>query len=312
MKERSVKILACSGILLVTLIWGSTFVVMKNSIDVITPSYLMAYRFTIAVAGLFLIFFKKLKTMTKSDLKSGTILGVVLFTAFYFQTYGLKYTTASKNAFITTLYVIIVPFLHWLLNGVRPGRKNIAAAVIALAGLALLSLKGDLTVSLGDFLTLISGFGYALQMIFVDRYASRHDPIKLTTVQLSVCAILSWVMALLFEGPCRLEVFADTGMLVSILYLAIICSMLCFLLQTTSQKHLSPNTASILLSFESVTGLIFSVIFLKDPVTARMMAGCVLMLAAAILSEYTPPGRKRKAAAVRRAGEADRKELELE
>lgn len=310
MKERSIKILAYSGILLVTLIWGSTFVVMKNSIAVIPPSYLMAYRFTIAVAGLFLIFHKKLKSMTRSDFKSGAVLGLILFTAFYFQTYGLKYTTASKNAFITTLYVIIVPFLHWLLNGMRPGRKNIAAAVIALAGLALLSLKGNLTINLGDFLTLISGFGYAFQMIFVDRYTARHDPIKLTTVQLFVCAVLSWVMALLFEGPCRPEVFADTGVLVSVLYLAFICSMLCFLLQTASQKHLEPGTAAILLSFESVTGLIFSVIFLKDTITARMTAGCVLMFAAAILSEYTP-GRKRRAASAA-AQKADRKELELE
>ncbi|MEG1575957.1 MAG: EamA family transporter, partial [Clostridium sp.] len=84
------------------------------------PMYLLAYRFTVAVIGLVIVFWKKIKTITRNEIKYGSILGVMLFISYYFQTYGLKYTTASKNAFITTLYVIIVPFLHWLFNKVKP------------------------------------------------------------------------------------------------------------------------------------------------------------------------------------------------
>lgn len=292
MNGRTVKLLASAGLLMVTVIWGSAFVVMKNSIDVISPTYILAYRFTIAALGMILIFHKSVKTMTRKDIKYGSILGLFLFISYYFQTYGLKYTTASKNAFITTLYVIIVPFLHWLLNKHRPTRNNMFAAVIAVVGLALLSLKGDLTVNFGDFLTFICGFCFALHMVYIDRYTMCYDPIKLTVMQMASAAVFSWIIALVFEGPCRLTVFADSGVLVSILYLGLISSMLCFLLQTVGQKYLSANTSSILLSFESVFGLVFSVIFLKDEITVRMLIGCVLMFAAAILAEYSP--RKKK------------------
>lgn len=288
MNGRTIKLLASAGLLMVTVVWGSAFVVMKNSIDVISPTYILAYRFTIAALGMILIFHKSVKTMTRKDIKYGSILGLFLFISYYFQTYGLKYTTASKNAFITTLYVIIVPFLHWLLNKHRPTRNNMFAAVIAVVGLALLSLKGDLTVNFGDFLTFICGFCFALHMVYIDRYTMCYDPIKLTVMQMASAAVFSWIIALVFEGPCRLTVFADSGVLVSILYLGLISSMLCFLLQTVGQKYLSANTSSILLSFESVFGLVFSVIFLKDEITVRMLIGCALMFAAAILAEYSP------------------------
>lgn len=294
MNVKRAKALAVLGLLLVTVIWGSTFVVMKSSMDVITPTYLIAYRFSIAAVGLFLIFWKQIKTMTRDNIRCGCILGVLLFISYYFQTYGLKYTTASKNAFITTLYVIIVPFLHWMLNKVRPGKNNVAAAVIAVIGLALLSLKGDLTINYGDFLTFVCGFFYALHMVCVGRFTSSCNPVKLTMIQMLSSAACAWMVALVFEGPCDLTVFADRGLLISVLYLGLMASMLGFLLQIAAQTYLSPNTSSILLSFESVIGLVFSVIILKEIITMRMLIGCALMFAAAILAEYRP-SRKKKA-----------------
>lgn len=292
--ERTVKPIAMAGILLVTVVWGSTFVVTKNSMDVIAPTYLLAYRFTIAVAGLTIIFWKVVRSMSFKDLKYGCILGVLLFISYYFQTYGLKFTTASKNAFITTLYVIIVPFLHWLFNRVKPRKNNLIAAVIAVIGLALITLKGDLSVNLGDLLTFICSFLYALHMVFVDRYTACYNPVSLTVVQMGSCAVISWVVALTTEGPCDLTVFADSGFFISILYLGTIASMLCFLLQTVGQKFLSPNTTSILLSFEAVFGLIFSLIFLNEEISPRMLVGCAFMFSAAILAEYRPHHKKKR------------------
>lgn len=291
--EKRTRMLAIIGFLFVTIIWGSSFVVTKTSMDVISPTYLLAYRFSIAAVGLVLIFWKQVETMTWFDIRLGSMLGILLFISYYFQTYGLKYTTASKNAFITTLYVIIVPFLHWGFNKVKPRRNNMIAAVIAVVGLALISLKGDLTVNYGDILTLICGFFYGLHMVLLGKYTASCNPIKLTVLQMAVAGICSWIVALTFEGSLDLRVFADTGILISILYLGVIASMFCFFLQTVGQTYLSPNTTSILLSFESVFGLLFSVIFLKELVTGRMLLGCVLMLAAAILSEYTPSKAKK-------------------
>lgn len=286
--EKMTKLLASAGLILTTIIWGSAFVVMKNSIDVITPTYILAYRFTVAAIGMILLFWNKVRTMSKAEVGYGFFVGILLFISYYFQTYGLKYTTASKNAFITTLYVIIVPFLHWIFNRVRPGRNNLLAAVIAVIGLALLSLKGDLTINYGDFLTLISGICFATHIVFLDRYTAKYDPVRLTVMQMISAAACSWIVASLTEGACDLTVLADWNVAFGILYLGLASSMLGFLLQTVGQKYLEAGTSSILLSFEAVFGLIFSVIFLHDPLTVRGLIGCALMFAAAILAEYQP------------------------
>ena len=280
---KGIKILAAIGLIITTIIWGSAFVVMKNSVDIISPTYLLALRFTIAAIALILVFWRKVMKINKSDLFCGGLLGVFLFVSYFFQTYGLKYTTASKNAFITTLYVILVPFLHWFFNHKKPKRNNIIAACIAVVGLALLSLEGDLSINLGDLLTLICGFFYAVHIVFIDRYTTDHDPVTMTVLQMVVA--LSWIIAPILEGPFDGGVI-DNTMMIGLLYLGIFSTMIGFLLQNVGQKYLTPNTSSILLSFESVFGLIFSVIFLGDPLTVRLMAGCVFMFAAVILSEY--------------------------
>lgn len=285
------KLLASAGLILTTIIWGSAFVVMKNSIDIIPPTYVLAYRFTVATIGMVFLFWKKVKTMSRPEFGYGFFVGMMLFVSYYLQTYGLKYTTASKNAFITTLYVILVPFLHWIFNRVRPSKNNLIAAVIAVIGLALLSLKGDLTINYGDFLTLLCGICFAAHIVFLDRYTASYDPVRLTVMQMASAAVCSWIVAVLTEGPCEIYVLADVGVAGAILYLGLASSMLGFLLQTVGQKYLEAGTSSILLSFEAVFGLIFSVIFLRDPLTVRGMIGCALMFAAAILAEYKPKKR---------------------
>ena len=144
LSERGIKILASLGLILTTMIWGFAFVVMKNSVDIIPPAYLLAVRFSMSALLLAVLFHKNLLRADHRTIICGVILGVFLCLSYQFQTYGLKYTTASKNAFITTLYVIIVPFLYWIISKKRPGGRNIAAAFLAVIGLALLSLQGDL------------------------------------------------------------------------------------------------------------------------------------------------------------------------
>ena len=205
--NKGVKVLASASLLFVTIIWGSAFVVMKNSMDAITPTYLLAYRFTIAALGMAALFWKQIRGMSMQEFKCGALAGLFLFISYYFQTYGLKYTTASKNAFITTLYVVIVPFLAWAVNHVRPKANNLVAAGFAVVGLALLSLKGDLSVNFGDFLTLVCGICFAVHMIFLDRFTAYCTPIRLTVMQMGTAAACSWVLGLLTEGAFHPEVF---------------------------------------------------------------------------------------------------------
>lgn len=283
--EKGIKVLSAIGLIITTVIWGSAFVVMKNSVDVISPTYLLALRFTIAFAALTVVFWRRLKSVGKTDIICGLVLGFFLFISYFFQTYGLKYTTASKNAFITTLYVILVPFLHWFFNRKRPSKNNVGAAVIAVIGLGFISLAGDLRVNIGDLMTLICGIFFAFYIVFVDRYTENHDPIILTVMQMAVVAGLSWGVAPVLEGRLDLSVI-DHSMALSLLYLGIFSTMICYLLQNMGQKHLSPNTSSIILSFESVFGLLFSVFLLGEPVTLKLITGCALLFLSVILSEY--------------------------
>lgn len=289
---KQIKFLASLGLIITTIIWGSAFVVMKNSVDQVSPCYLLAVRFSVAAVGMLGVFWPQNKGITKRDIRCGMILGVFLFTSYLFQTYGLKYTTASKNAFITTLYVIIVPFFHWAFNHDRPAGRNLAAAVIAVIGLALLSLEGDFSINLGDFLTLICGIFFAVHIVFIDRYTEELSPVRLTTIQMAASAVLGWILAPILEGPMDLSIM-NTGLIMGFLYLGIFSTMIGFLLQTIGQKYLTPNTSAILLSFESVFGLVFSVMFLGDPVTPKLLAGCCLMFAAVIISEYRPAPSKK-------------------
>lgn len=292
MKKSTTTFLASAGLLFVTIIWGFAFVVVKDSLDSIPPIYMMAFRFTIAGVFLTVIFFKRLIKINKSTLKHGIIIGIFLALAYAFQTIGCKYTTAGKNAFLTTTYVILVPFLNWLIVKRRPDFYSVIGAIISVVGIGLLSLRGDLTMNIGDILTLICGICYALQIIFIARYSDKDDPIVLTIVQILLTAILSWIFAPIYDGSFPTAGLLNTSSIVSMLYLGLLSTMAAFLLQNICQKYTPPSMAALLMSFESVFGVLFSVILLHEVLTIRGIIGCILMFIAVIICEVKP-GQKR-------------------
>lgn len=291
MTHKSITIISSIGLLLVTIIWGFAFVVVKNSLDYIPPIYMMAFRFSIAAVVLSIIFFKKFKSMNKATFLHGIGIGIFLALAYAFQTIGCKYTTAGKNAFLTTIYVILVPFLNWLIAKRKPDVYSIIAAILSVIGIGFLSLRGDLTINIGDFLTLICGLCYALHIVYIARYSSQDDPILLTILQLATTAVLSWIFAPIMDGAFPLQGLQEKGVIISMLYLGLLSTMAAFLLQNICQKHTPPSMAALLMSFESVFGVIFSVIFLHEILTTRSIIGFVLMFAAILISELKP-GKK--------------------
>ncbi len=285
MPSNKIRIFSSLGLLLAAIIWGFAFVVVKNSLDLIPPIYMLAFRFTIAAAALTLIMLPKLRHLTRRDWTSGAVLGFFLFTAHAVQTIGCQYTTAGKNAFLTTIYVIIVPFLHWIMSRKRPSGYAMAAAVIAVVGIGLLSLQGgDAGVNIGDVLTVICGFLFAVHIVYIDRYTESQDPIVLTVMQMIFAAVLSWIFAPIYDGGFPAAAF-QSEVVTGMLYLGLLSTMVGFLLQNVGQKYTAPSTASLLLSFESVFGVLFSVIFLQEQLTARMLFGCGLMFFAVLLVE---------------------------
>ena len=155
-KESSVPARFASPLLiLATIIWGSSFVVMKSSVDVLPTFWLLAIRFSFAALVLAVVFIRRWKVLDKQYLIGGTVMGFCLFLAYTFQTFGLEQTTSGKNAFFTAVYCVIVPFLYWFIAKRRPDRFNLIAAFLCIGGIALVSITGDnaSAFNMGDVLT---------------------------------------------------------------------------------------------------------------------------------------------------------------
>jgi len=278
------KIMAILGLVCAAIIWGFAFVVVKNSLDVIPPIYMLAFRFTIAGVAIGILFHKKISKINKKNIISGVVLGVFLYLGYVFQTIGCIYTTAGKNAFLTTIYVVIVPFLYWIISKKRPDVYCIGSAFLAIAGIGLLSLKGDMTVNIGDVLTLVCGLAFALQIVYINKYSEHQDPIILTFLQIVVAAALSWMTAPVMDGGFPTQV-ANPDALGAMLYLGLGSTMIAFLLQNIGQKYTEPSTASLLLSTEAIFGVVFSIMFLGEILTTRMILGCAFIFTAVVMSE---------------------------
>lgn len=222
--SKNAKLLATAGFLFITMIWGGSFVVMKNSVDLVPPSYLLALRFTLAAAFMALAFPGRMKKLDRGSLTCGLIMGIFLTLAYLFQTYGIKYTTASKNAFITALYVVLVPFLYWKISKKRPGLNQIAAGLVAVIGLALLTLKHESGINLGDALTFLCGICFAVHMICTEEYTKRCDPILLATVQVAAVGVFNWLLAPLLDGPGAFDpsILLQKSLILGLLYLSLI------------------------------------------------------------------------------------------
>lgn len=265
-----------------SIIWGSSFLVVKSSMDSMQPHTLLAIRFTIGSLLLCLIFYKKLKQLNRDYLIRGGILGIFLFLAYSIQTIGITGTTPGKNAFLTAIYCVIVPYLYWIVYKKRPEKHNIIAAILCLTGIGLVSVNNEFKIQMGDSFSMISGFFYAAHIVAISKLAKNRDPVLLTIVQFCYSAVISWVVTLLFEDLPRSLSPAVIG---ELLYLAIFATAIALLLQNIGQKYTKPAQASIILSLEAIFGVIFSVIFFKEEISLKLFIGFLLIFLAVLTSE---------------------------
>lgn len=268
--------------LLACVIWGSAFAVMKDTLGTIPPSYILALRFTVATLGMGLFLWKKLKNLSKKEWIAGLVLGGLLYSAYLTQTIGLQFTTAGKNAFLTAVYVVLVPFMIWGVRHIRPDRYNISAALMCLIGIGILSLEGDFSMNIGDFLTLISGVLYGVHIVAVSFFTGDHDVMRITWLQFLFAALFAWVGGLGFES---FPLEWNTGMFLSIGYLGIFATLLALTMMNVGIKYVQPSHASLLMSTEAFFGCLSGVLFLGEPLGWRMILGGALILIAMIVSE---------------------------
>lgn len=277
--------LLADGILLLTaLIWGSGFVVMKNTLDSIPPAAIIAMRYAIASVIASILFRRHLKGLTRADVARGALVGLLLGSAYIVQTIGLSYTTAGKNAFLTTVYVLLVPFGCYMLFRQKLSRSNFMAAGMMMLGIGLLSLDGESGgLNIGDILTLCAGGFFAAHIMAVDRCQKKTDMYALIVLQFIFAAAAAFVYHLLFER--EMPIVFSGGSVGGLLYLSVMSTTVAMSLQNIGQSMAPASHASILLSLESVFGAAFSCLLLGERLTAKMALGFVVIFAALLVSE---------------------------
>ena len=283
MNEHLLKKLAKPLIIIATLIWGSTFFIMKDTLDSVDLQFLLAFRFTFAALVLAVVFRKHWKGMDRSCWWRGAIMGLFMYAAYTVQNYGLMNTTPGKNAFFTAVYCVLVPFLYWAVDRLRPDRFNVLAAVLCIAGIGFVSWDGGFSLGYGDVLTLISGLLYACHITATSKFAQGRDVFLLTVIQFAVCGACCWI------GTCVTGGFPVNGLPARawwvLLYLAIAATTLALLFQNIGQKYSSPSSAAVLLSLEAPFGVAFSVIFTEESPSPSMYFGFFLIFLAILCSE---------------------------
>jgi transporter len=288
MKKLVKRYIAESGLLLIGILWGMGFVTVKIGLNAgMNTFYLMWLRFLGSFVLLSILFRKKIKKVSKDDLKAGLILGIIQYFGYVFQTYGAAHTTVGKNAFFTAINVIIVPYIFWILNKKRPDIFSFSASIICLIGVGIMSLDSNLNfthLNKGDVMTIISAFFFALQVAYTGYFGRKVHPMNLVLLQMLIGGLL-------FAGTQ----FATSGLreviplhgetLMAIIYAVVFSTAIPMLLQIYCQRLTTATKASILMSTESMFAPIFAFFVLGEIMTLRVALGAVFILFSVVVSE---------------------------
>ena len=279
-------------LLLATLIWGSTFIPQRMAMSGMTPFSFQAIRCTLGVLALIpvTILLDRRKKSKKTyfgrwkDKKlwiGGVLCGLTLFLACNLQQIGLVDTDAGKSAFLTAMYIVMVPIIGIFLKK-KPSKMIPLCVLLAVAGLYFLSCVGVTRISTGDLLLIGCALMFAVQITFVDIFAPRVDPVRLNLLQVAVCAVLSSVMAVTLETTTFEAVLENWFPLC---YAGILSMGVAYTMQIFGQLELEPASASLIMSLESVFAVVFGAIILHERMTGWEVTGCILMFVAVILSQ---------------------------
>jgi len=287
------------SLVLASFIWGCAFVAQSVGMDHIGPFTFQAIRCGLAVIGLLPVIWimDRFKHDGKSFVsrwknaklwKAGILCGIPLFLALNLQQLGLVDTDAGKSAFLTAMYIVIVPIIGIFLKR-KPTIMIPISVVLAVVGLYFLSFAGVPQISTGDLLLLGCALMFAVQIVFVDIFADSVDALRLNVIQTLVCTVLSAVVMLLTEKPTA-QAIADCWL--PLAYTGFLSMGAAYSLQIIGQKDLEPTAASLIMSLESVFAVLAGCLLLKETMTVWEILGCVLLFTAVILSQLPVKSQK--------------------
>ena len=279
------------------LVWGAAMSFQSEGMEHVGPLTFQAIRFLLGGTVLLPAVLFLGKNDPGKDIKEykkngvffgGFVCGLFLMIACTLQQYGILYTTVGKAGFLTSLYIIIIPFISVFL-GKKIGLNVWASVAIAMFGMYLLCMKESLVLSGGDTLVFICAFVFSLHIIAVDKYALIYNALKLSCIQFFVCGILSAIVMFIFEKPNITDIFSAW---LPLLYTGVCSCGLGYTFQTIAQKDLQPSVASIIMSLESVFSVIFGWILLGQKMSVREIFGCIIMFVAIVLAQINDESDK--------------------
>lgn len=284
-------------IIVITILWGSTFVIVKQSLNDISSLLYVAIRFTLATLILFPIFLWKKDKNEKLVTCPGVFLGVLLFLGFAVQTMGLGITTATKSGFITGTAVILIPFFQIFIEKKKPSRGTVIGIFLVFIGLLFFSSGGSSVFeflsligsdfNFGDFLTFLCAVFFAIQIVYIDKYSKENSVLSLLFSQLVTVAVLSILCTIIFSltsiEPVKAEF--NGNVIFSLLFTAIVATLINIGLQTKYQKSISPSKAGIIYTFEPLFAAFLAYLILNEKINNFGYIGSALIFAGLITSE---------------------------
>ena len=286
------KIIGIALLTLCSFIWGFAFVAQSSVTDTLSAFAFCGMRFSFSFAGLAIVaifydvFNKKHRFATQPwswpTIIGGTMCGIALYFAMLCQQIGIASTTVGKTSFITAMYIVFVPIVG-IVARQKPPTFSILAILIAVLGFYFMCINENLKMTMGDALVLMCAVMYSMQILLIGMYVKICDPIRLTLVQFTTAAVLGIIGMAITGFPTGVAI---KNSIVEILYLGFMSGAIGFTLQTTGQKHVAPSVATLIMSMESVIGLIGGIIFLHQIPTAREILGCMFVLFAVVLAQF--------------------------
>ena len=270
-------------LLLCAMIWGSAFAVMKSALDTLPPVLLLTVRFGGASLVMALVFHRRLRNLNWQIFRKGAFAGVIEAAAYVVQTWGLQVTTPGVNAFLTATYCVLVPFVAWLWFREKPTSRQLLAGVLCLAGIGLLSLSEGLRMGRGEALSLLCGLLFAIQVTAISRFGRDCDVLMLTLSQLIASTLFCALLSLIVREPLPAQ-FGKTEVL-HLLYLTVLSTAVPLTLQNVGQSLTPAAPAAVILSLESVFGVLVSVLLGMESPTIRQLFAFALVFAAVLLGQ---------------------------
>lgn len=291
--ELSRRLRADLSLALCSLLWGATFVVVKNGLDHASVFIFLAVRFSVAAVLMAAWSNRAVLRFEREDLFAGLRLGCFMFLGYAFQTAGLQYTTPAKSGFVTGSSVVLVPLLLALFWGKRLTWGAYAGAFVAVLGLYFLTIpaEGIAYLNRGDVLTFVAAGLYAVHIILVAEYTRQHSAKALSLIQVAACAAMAWVTAgaaaAIRWQPARFEWRSE--LILGILICAVFATAVAFSIQLWAQQYTTPGHAAILFTLEPVFAVITSYILIRERLGPRALLGAAFVLAGIFVAEILGP-----------------------